>query len=106
MVIERIFEADFQDFSYGFRPGRSQHQALRHIRRAVKKGIYWVVDIDIQGYFDNICHDKLMKLIEQLSKETQQVRSGRNGCLTHRTEETCLLESTVMHREEEHRKAG
>jgi RNA-directed DNA polymerase len=65
MVIEPLFEADFQDCSYGFRPGRSQHQAIRHIRRAVKKGVYWVVDIDISGYFDNICHDKLMKLVEE-----------------------------------------
>jgi retron-type reverse transcriptase len=51
MVIEPIFEADFQDFSYGFRPKKSQHQAIRHIRRAVKQGVYWVVDIDIKGYF-------------------------------------------------------
>lgn len=65
MVIEPLFEADFQEFSYGFRPGRSQHQAIRHIRRAVKKGVYWVVDVDIQGYFDNINHEKLMKLVEQ-----------------------------------------
>lgn len=65
MVIEPIFEADFKDCSYGFRPKRSQHDAIRHIRRAVKKGVYWVVDIDITGYFDNIPHEKLMKLVEQ-----------------------------------------
>ncbi|CAH8249380.1 group II intron reverse transcriptase/maturase [Paenibacillus melissococcoides] len=65
MVIEPIFEADFKDCSYGFRPKRSQHDAIRHIRRAVKKGVYWVVDIDITGYFDNIPHEKLMRLVEQ-----------------------------------------
>jgi RNA-directed DNA polymerase len=65
MVIEPIFETDFQDCSYGFRPKRSQHQAIKHIRRAVNKGVYWVVDIDIAGYFDNINHEKLMKLVEQ-----------------------------------------
>ncbi|BFH16271.1 group II intron reverse transcriptase/maturase [Paenibacillus melissococcoides] len=65
MVIEPVFEADFKDCSYGFRPKRSQHDAIRHIRRAVKKGVYWVVDIDITGYFDNIPHEKLMRLVEQ-----------------------------------------
>ncbi|MFB9278580.1 reverse transcriptase domain-containing protein, partial [Cohnella cellulosilytica] len=65
MVIEPIFEADFKDCSHGFRPKRNQHGAIRHIRRAVKKGVYWVVDIDIRGYFDNIAHDKLMQLVEQ-----------------------------------------
>jgi len=65
IVMEPIFEADFKDCSYGFRPKRSQHGAIRHIRRAVKKGVNWVVDIDIRGYFDNIAHDKLMQLVEQ-----------------------------------------
>lgn len=65
MVLEPIFEPDFKEFSYGFRPGKNAHQAIRHIRRAVKKGIYWVVDIDITGYFDNIPHEKLMMLVEQ-----------------------------------------
>jgi group II intron reverse transcriptase/maturase len=65
MVLEPIFEADFKECSYGFRPKRNAHDAIRHIRRAVKKGVYWVVDIDISGYFDNIPHEKLMKLVEQ-----------------------------------------
>lgn len=65
MVMEPIFEADFKDSSYGFRPKRSAHEANRHIRRAVRKGVYWVVDIDIRGYFDNIPHEKLMQLVEQ-----------------------------------------
>lgn len=65
MMIEPIFEADFKDCSYGFRPKRDAKGAIRHIRRAVKKGVYWVVDVDITGYFDNIPHEKLMKLVEQ-----------------------------------------
>ncbi|BFH61319.1 group II intron reverse transcriptase/maturase [Paenibacillus azoreducens] len=65
IVTEPIFEADFKDCSYGFRPKRSQHGAIRHIRREVRKGVYWVVDVDIKGYFDNIQHEKLMKLVEQ-----------------------------------------
>ena len=65
MVIEPIFETDFKDFSYGFRPKRDTKGAIRHIRRAVKQGVYWVVDVDITGYFDNIPHEKLMMLVEQ-----------------------------------------
>lgn len=65
LVIEPIFEADFKECSYGFRPKRDAKGAIRHIRRAVRKGVYWVVDIDIAGYFDNIPHEKLMKLVEQ-----------------------------------------
>lgn len=66
MVIEPIFEADFKECSYGFRPKRDGHgAAIRYIRRAVKKGVYWVVDVDITGYFDNIPHVKLMALVEK-----------------------------------------
>jgi group II intron reverse transcriptase/maturase len=66
IVLEGIFEADFKDFSYGFRPKRSVHSALRKIMSTVNDGkIYWVVDVDIKGYFDNIPHAKLMTLIEQ-----------------------------------------
>ncbi|MDQ0168156.1 group II intron reverse transcriptase/maturase, partial [Bacillus horti] len=63
MVIEPIFEADFKDCSFGFRPKKNAHQAMAKIRKASKKA-YWVVDLDIQGYFDSINHEKLMKLVE------------------------------------------
>lgn len=66
LVVEPIFEADFHDCSFGFRPKRSQHDALRRIRESVKRRkVNWVVDVDISGYFDNIPHDKLMKMVEQ-----------------------------------------
>lgn len=64
IVIEPIFEADFRDCSYGFRPKRGAKEAIEKIRRTTKdRPIYWVVDVDISGYFDNIPHDKLMMLI-------------------------------------------
>lgn len=62
--IEPIFEADFKDNSYGFRPKRNAHQALEIVRKACNNKGWWVVDADIQGYFDAINHDKLMKLVE------------------------------------------
>ena len=64
IVIEPVFEADFKESSYGFRPKRSAHQALEVVRKACNNRGWWVVDADIQGYFDNINHDKLMKLVE------------------------------------------
>jgi group II intron reverse transcriptase/maturase len=63
MVIEPIFEADFKDCSFGFRPKRNAHQAIAQIRKA-SKNTSWVVDVDIKGYFDNINQDKLMQLVE------------------------------------------
>ncbi len=63
LVIEPIFEADFEDFSYGFRPGRGATQALEVIREAGNQGYNFVVDADIRGYFDNIDQGWLMRLV-------------------------------------------
>ena len=65
LVIEPIFEADFQDSSYGFRPRRSATQALEAIREAGNRGHNFVVDADIQGYFDNIQRETLMELVKE-----------------------------------------
>lgn len=64
LVIEPIFEADFQEASFGFRPKRSAKQALDRIRKACNRKGNWVVDVDIQAYFDTINQEKLMKLVE------------------------------------------
>jgi RNA-directed DNA polymerase len=60
LILEPIFEADFEDCSYGFRPNRSAHQALEEIRTHLKGGLQAVYDADLKGYFDSIPHDKLM----------------------------------------------
>lgn len=63
-VLEAIFEEDFIGFSYGFRPGRSQHHALDALYVALtERPINWVVDLDIRGYFDHIQHDWLMRFV-------------------------------------------
>ncbi|MDZ4181938.1 MAG: group II intron reverse transcriptase/maturase [Candidatus Cloacimonadaceae bacterium] len=64
-VIEPIFEVDFCNTSYGFRPGRSCKDALRRVDRLLKQGYRYVVDADIKGYFDSIPQDKLMQLVEK-----------------------------------------
>jgi len=63
LVLEPVYEADFKDTSYGFRPKRSARQALEVVRKACNRKGWWVVDVDIQSYFDNINHDKLMMLV-------------------------------------------
>jgi RNA-directed DNA polymerase len=65
IVMEPIFEADFQPCSYGFRPKRSAQQALEAIRVAGNQGHNFVVDADIQGYFDNIQRETLMELVKE-----------------------------------------
>lgn len=60
LILEPIFEADFLDCSYGFRPGRSAHQALEEIRGHLKAGYQAVYDADLKSYFDTISHEKLL----------------------------------------------
>lgn len=63
ILLEPIFEADFLDCSYGFRPNRSCHEALEEIRIWTNKGFKFVLDADIKGYFDNINHKKLLEFV-------------------------------------------
>ena len=63
LILEPIFEADFEDCSHGFRPGRSAHDALRIIQKHLKKGQTAVYDADLAGYFDSIAHDKLIACV-------------------------------------------
>jgi len=65
IVIEPLFEADFKKCSYGFRPKRSGTHALEVIRLIGGRGHRYVVEIDIQKFFDNIDHEKLMRLVER-----------------------------------------
>ena len=60
LILEPIFEADFLDCSYGFRPGRSAHQALEEIRGHLQAGYQAVYDADLKGYFDSIPHAQLL----------------------------------------------
>jgi RNA-directed DNA polymerase len=70
MVIEPIFEADFEDSSYGFRPKRSSKDAIKAIKKHLQTGRTEVLDADISSYFDNIPHEKLMMVIrERISDE-------------------------------------
>jgi RNA-directed DNA polymerase len=63
LILEPIFEADFEECSHGFRPGRSAHDALRIILEHLKEGKTAVYDADLAGYFDSIPHDKLIACV-------------------------------------------
>ncbi|WP_245484217.1 group II intron reverse transcriptase/maturase [Mesorhizobium sp. M2A.F.Ca.ET.017.03.2.1] len=66
MVLETVYEEDFYPCSYGFRPGRSAHQALRNMQNVLwAKRLYWVIDLDIQKYFDSIPHSHLQAFLDQ-----------------------------------------
>ncbi len=64
-ILNPIYEEDFRGFSYGFRPGRSQHQALDALYVAItRKKVNWMLDCDIRGFFDNLSHDWLLKFVQ------------------------------------------
>lgn len=65
LMLEPIFESDFQDCSYGFRPGRSCHQALQAVWKRMNFGYTFVIDADIRKYFDTIPHDQLLRSVSQ-----------------------------------------
>jgi RNA-directed DNA polymerase len=64
-VLSPLFEATFSDHSYGFRPGRSAHQAIQRAETYVKSGHEWVVDVDLENFFDQVNHDILMSRVER-----------------------------------------
>jgi RNA-directed DNA polymerase len=65
LILEPIFESDFKDCSYGFRPGRSQMDALEEIRSHLRGGFCAVYDVDVQSYFDTIDHRKLIACLRR-----------------------------------------
>ena len=63
-VLNAIYEEDFLGFSYGFRPGRSQHRALDALAVAIEREkVNWIVDADIQAFFDSVGHEWLIRFI-------------------------------------------
>jgi group II intron reverse transcriptase/maturase len=74
-VLNAIYEADFVEFSYGFRPGRSQHHALDALYVGLLRGkVDWVLDLDIRGFFDSIKHGWLVKFVEHRIGDRRVVR--------------------------------
>ncbi len=77
-VLNAVYEVDFLGFSYGFRPGRSQHNALNAVVEAIEgKKVNWVLDVDISGFFDAIDHEWLIKFVEHRVKDKRIIRQIR-----------------------------
>jgi group II intron reverse transcriptase/maturase len=74
-VLSQIWEEDFQGFSYGFRPGRGQHDALDALWVGiVRKKVGWIMDLDIRSFFDKLQHDRLVRFVEQRIGDRRVVR--------------------------------
>ena len=78
LLLEPIYEADFADCSYGFRPRRSAHQALDAIRAAVKEGRHWIVDVDIKTFFDSVDRGKLLALVAERVSDRRMLKLLRS----------------------------
>jgi RNA-directed DNA polymerase len=74
LILEPIFEADFQEGSYGYRPKRRQHEAVNRVAEAVVRNKTRVIDLDLRAYFDNIRHDILLRKVAERVDEDQVMR--------------------------------
>ena len=95
IVIEPIFEADFEECSYGFRPGRNAQQALEAIRETANAGYNWVVDADIEKYFDSIDHELLMEAVQKRISDRKMLKLIRKWLKAGVMEEGALRATEV-----------
>ncbi len=77
-VLTPIFDPEFSENSYGFRPGRSAKEAVAKAREYIERGYKWVVDIDLARYFDTVNHDKLMSLVARKVKDKRVLKLIRS----------------------------
>src|SRR5690606_39069385 len=77
-ILTPIYEPEFSDHSYGFRPGRNAHQALIKCREYIQKGYKYAVDMDLEKFFDTVNHSKLIELL------SHKIKDGRLISLIHR----------------------
>jgi RNA-directed DNA polymerase len=90
-VLQGQWDQGFSDSSFGFRPGRNAHQAVRRAQTYLKKGFIWVVDIDLEKFFDRVNHDKLM------GEVSKHVKDWRVLSLIRRYLRAGFMEQDVLH---------
>ena len=94
-VLNAIYETDFLGFSYGFRPGRSQHDALDALAFGItRRAVNWVLDADIRAFFDSISHDWMMRFLEHRIGDRRVLRLIAKWLKAGVMEEGALTEST------------
>ena len=74
--LNKTFDAGFSESSYGFRPGKSAHQAIMAARNYIEQGHRWTVDIDLEKFFDRVNHDKLMSLVAQKGQRQEGAQAN------------------------------
>lgn len=94
-VLSPLWEPDFSPYSYGFRPGRNAHQALRQAVEYINAGYQDVIDLDLKSFFDRVSHDKVMSLIRKKIKDRALLRLIRRYL-----QSGILLGGAVQQREE------
>lgn len=77
-VLSPIYEHAFSEYSYGFRPGRSCHTALKQLKEYADEGYTYVVDLDLEKYFDTVCHSRLVQIL------SETIKDGRLVSLIHK----------------------
>lgn len=70
-VLQAEWDGSFSHFSYGFRPGKSAHQAIRQSQSFINEGYTWTVDMDLEKFFDRVNHDKLMSLVKRRTRDVR-----------------------------------
>ena len=99
-VLQRRWDRTFSEHSYGFRPGRSAHQAVAQAQQYIAEGYGWCVDLDLEKFFDRVNHDKLMGQIAKRVEDKRLLKLIRaflnagvmeNGLVSPSVEGTCLL---------------
>lgn len=73
-VLVEHFDPTFSEFSYGFRPGRSAHQAIEQTQRYIAEGCSWIVEMDLAKIFDTVNHDRLISVLERHCRDKMLIR--------------------------------
>jgi len=95
-ILNQIYEVDFRGFSYGFRPGRSPHQALDALSVGIyRKRVNWILDADIRGFFDHLSHEWMMKFVEHRVADKRILRLIRKWLKAGVSEEGRWHETTA-----------
>ena len=90
-VLQRYWDPTFSESSYGFRPGRSAHHAVRRAQQYIQQGYSWVVDLDLEKFFDRVNHDRLMAKVAERVKD-KRVLKFLHSCLI-----AGVLENGLVH---------
>ena len=94
-VFSELYDECFSEHSYGFRPNRSAHQAMEEVLFYLNEGCEWVIDLDIEKYFDTVNHDKLISILREKVKDDVTLHLVRSFLRAG------IMEDGIIHRNEE-----